>query len=282
MSPHKVVRFRPRLIRLQFGLRAYLVVVSVFCVWLAFHVRAYDRQKHAVELIQKYGGWIRYSYEVKDGKYDPNSKPWVATFARQLLGDDFFYPVVEVNFVYSEDSGKRSDNANVQAAPLECLADLPKLTGLFLHNTQANDTNLKHVAKLNRLERFFAWDAKDVTDIGVQHLRSLRNLTYVHISDSQITDLSLSVLAGLPKLEGLSLQFNRFTDAGVVQLRNLKHLKSLWVCGKQNRTNDITDASVEFLLQLPDLSSVGVQNTKVTSEFSSKLTSKFPKCIVSR
>ena len=243
-------------------------------------MQAYNRQKHAVELIQKYGGWVRYSYQLKDGKYVPNAKPWFPTFARQQLGDDFFYPVVEVNFVYSDDSGQRMDNGNVQEAPLQCLEALPKLTGLYLRGTQTNDTNLEHIAGLNCLERFYAWDATNVTDIGVQHFRSLRNLKIVHTSDSQITDRSLSVLAKLPKLEVLSLQGNRFTDKGVGQLKNLNLLKSLWICGRQHRINDISDASLEFLLQLPDFSLLGVQNTKVTPAFSKKLTTKFPKCKV--
>jgi hypothetical protein len=107
-------------------------------------------------------------------------------------------------------------------------------------------------------------------------------LNYVHISDSQITDESLRLLSELPNLEGLSLQFNRFTNQGVGHLQRLRRLKSLWLCGKRDRPNDIGDGSLEFLFELSGFSSLGVQNTKVTPEFANRLTSRFPKCSIAK
>lgn len=270
----------------QFGLRFFLVVLTVSCVWLGYQVEGARRQRRAVEAIRAHGGWVRYSYEMKEDDYDRKGASWVPSAVRGVLGeefsDNFFHPVVYVSFVYSDDAGTRADNANLKPAPLEVLADLPRVKMVLLKETQANDEKLKDLAKLTSLQWLYIWDAAAVTDEGVAHLRSLKNLRMLHLSDSQITDKSLEVLAQLPKLERLSLQFNRFSDAGVKRLEALRNLKDLWVCGKEDRPNKISDASLEFLLALPNFETLGVQNTKVTAEFGNRLKAKFPTCGVSR
>src|SRR5690606_32293988 len=160
--------------------------------------------KDVVEAVSDYGGWVRYSYQVdEDLTYDPKGRSWVPAWALERVGPDFFHPVVQVNFVYSEDSGTREEHANNAPAPLDRVADLSTLRGLYLQGPQANDTNLAEVAKLKRLERLMIWDATDVTDEGTAHLGSLRHLTYIHLTESKITDKSLATFSHMPQLEGL-------------------------------------------------------------------------------
>ena len=269
-------------LRFRYGLRAFLLIVTVLAVWIGIHVRRTEQQRQAVSAIDQYGGWVRYSYQLVNGNFDPNRESWVPASVRRVLGNDFFHSVVEVNLVYSDDSGKRHDNSNVTLAPLEILTDLPNLTGLFLQERQANDANLKHVAGLKHLRKLYIWDACEVSDEGISHLLGMRNLNYVHISESLITDKSLEIFATLPKLEGLSLQFNSFTDSGVQKLHSLKNLRTLWICGKEGQKNDVSDESLEFLLQLPGFDSLGVQNTNVTSDFANQLVAKHPTCSVTQ
>ena len=230
--------------------------------------------------IRNYGGWVHYDYQLAGHKFDPQRRSWVPDWMQTQLGDDMFHKVVEVNLCYGDGVGGRLDNTNLSEAPLECLPAFPQLKMLLLHRTQASDNNLKYVGSLGQLERIYIWDAANLTDAGAAHLAGLKNLTYLHISDSQITDASLKVFANLPKLEGLSLQFNRFSDEGVRELHKLKHLKSLWVCGRQDRPNDISDGSLAFLFDLPAIKDIGVQYTNVTLQFSERLKAKFPGCSV--
>lgn len=273
-----------RFIPWQFGLRTFLVVLTVACIWLAYQVEGARRQRRAVETIRAHGGWVRYRYEMKEDDYDPKGASWAPSALRRLLGeefsDHFFHSVVYVSFVYSDDSGTRLDNGNLRPAPLECLGDLPSVKMVLLKETQTNDENLKHLSRCRRLEWLYIWDAAEVTDEGVAHLRSLTHLKAIHLSDSQISDKSLEMFAELPRLESLSLQYNRFSDAGVGRLQKLRHLRTLWVCGKSERPNDISDASLGFLLDLPNFEELGVQNTKVTKAFSDRLRAKIPKCKV--
>lgn len=273
---------RFRFPRPRFTLRVFLLVVTGVAVWLGLHIRATDQQRNAVRTLRDFGGWVRYDFQFKDEDFDPKAESWVPDEILERFGVDFFHPVEEVNLVYTEDLGGRMNNDNTQAAPLECLSGLPKLTRLYMHEGQANDKNMAHIAALSRLERFYVWDARHVSDEGVEHLKSLKELTHIHLSDSRITDKSLRLLSRLPNLEKLTLQFNRFTDEGVRELATLRKLKSLWVCGKAGQPNPITNESLEFLFELPDLERLGVQRTKVTSSFERRLRKKFPKCRIAR
>ena len=69
----------------------------------------------------------------------------------------------------------------------------------------------------------------------------------------------------MSQLEGLSLQFNAFSDAGVSKLSDLHNLTSLYVCGAQGHRNPITNGSLVLLSRLPKLTGLGVQNTEVTA-----------------
>ena len=276
-EPNQRSRWRPRL---RFSLRAFLLLVAVFCAWLGYHVHLAHRQQAAVAAFRDFGGWVKYDYQFVDGNFDGQQESWVPAPLLELAGVDCFHAVVEINLVYDNVNNARLDNDNVTAAPLEHLAGVPKLTGLYLHGTQATDENLAHLRHATRLEKFFAWDAAALTDEGTAHLARLRSLTYIHINDGKLTDQSLKRFAELPNLEGLSLQFNRFSDDGVQELSKLEHLESLWVCGKLERPNDISDESLEFLLELANLKSLGVQNTEVSTEFIDRITAKFPGCSV--
>lgn len=271
-----------RLPLVRFSLRTLLVGVTAVAVWLGWYLHSAERQHAAVATIRQYGGWVHYDYQLVGSTFDPQGKSWVPDWMKTQLGDDMFHNVVEVNLCYNDDHSDRADNANLTEAPLECLSAFGQLKTLLLHRTQASDSNLKYVGGLTQLERIYIWDATTLTDAGAAHLAGLNNLTYLHLSDSQITDRSLRMLADLPKLEGLSLQFNRFTDKGVSELHKLKNLRDLWVCGRADRPNDITDASLEFVLKLPEFNQLGVQRTKVSPEFIQRVTDQFPKCYISR
>jgi Leucine-rich repeat (LRR) protein len=53
----------------------------------------------------------------------------------------------------------------------------------------------------------------------MKEVAELENLTYLDLSDTQITDVGLKELAVLKKLTGLSLFGTRITKAGVDELQ---------------------------------------------------------------
>ena len=94
------------------------------------------------------------------------------------------------------------------------------------------------------------WDAIKLTDIGISHLAGLPRLQKVHISNGLIGDGSLAVFAKMPSIQELSLQGNNFSDAGLKHLAGMTQLRSLWV-GMSKLP--ITDAGVRHLAGLTSL-----------------------------
>jgi len=253
----------------RFRLRTLLLAFTAVSVWLGFHAHSTRIQRQSVASIVKYGGWIRYDFQFPTGEFsykgfDPKARSLVPSWLLDRIGVDFFHDVVQVSLNYSEDSGKREENHNSSDDALQYLHGFPDLRVLLLSDTQASDTSMRHLADLNNLEYLFMWDVTNVTDAGVAHLRDLKKLRYIHLSKSQITDKSLAVFSKLPNVEGLSLQFNHFTDEGLDHVSRLKQLTSLWVCGEANRKNRITDAGLTRVESLKNLTQLGIQNTEVT------------------
>lgn len=250
---------------LQFSLRTFLVLLTVFGVWLGLHVRSARKQKESVEAIRRLGGWYYYDFQKYDsatGKADLQAKSWAPSWLLTYLGDDFFHDVVMVNMVYNEDTGKRLDNQRVKDEVLPYLEGVPHLTHLFLHKGQASDPGMKYVGSLKDLRVLMMWDAAALTDAGVSRLGGLSNLGSLHINDSQIGDESLRVLATLPRIEKLSLQGNRITDAGLAHLRSKSELKSLHV----GWGTEISDAGLAHLAGLAKLEVLDLQKSQVTSK----------------
>jgi hypothetical protein len=267
----------------RFRLRTLLLAVTVVSVLLGLHVHSTERQRRSVLAIQQYGGWVRYGFQFPTGKYssrdfDPKACSIIPQWLLDRLGVDFFHDVVQVSLNYTEDTGKREENHNKSDDALQYLEGFPNLRVLLLDDTQASDASLQHLAKLKNLEYLFMWDVTNVTDAGVARLQGLKNLRYVHLTKSQITDKSLAIFAQLPKIDGLSLQFNNFTDEGLEHIAPLVQLKSLWVCGRKDRPNKITDTSLKHLENLTQLTELGIQNTQVTRSGVASFLRAVPSC----
>ncbi len=270
-------RFRPR-----FSLRTFLVVVTIFCVWLGWHIHGTRRQREAVRVIGSYGGHCVYDYEG-----DFNRQSWVPGPVLELLGRDFFHSVVRVHCTLHESVERRRDILSPLTAEI---ARLPKVTDLFfLARYDIDDDDLRHLGRLTRLEKLGIENAAEVTDEGVAHLSRLRNLKILFLRNSafsnhnlrgQLGDRSLEVISRLPELREVHV-WGTFTDAGVSHLSRLKHLRVLTLAHwAPDHQNEITDQSLEFLLKLPAMDRLNLEQTKATPEFLGKLMDKFRKCVV--
>ena len=258
------VEKKPRINWRSFSIRTLLLVMTVFGIWLGLRVEAARRQKRAVEEITKLGGWVRYDYQFdSDGEELPEGQSWVPEWILKRTGEDLFHHVVEVNMVYHEEAGRRSDNTNETDAIKHQLPALPRLRRLLLHDDQTTDDLLKAVSKLRYLEELYCWRGLLVTDAGVAHLRNLPRLRFVHLSNAGITDESLRTFGSMKQVEELSLQMNPFTDAGLAHLSEHDQLTSLAV--DLGNTN-ITDAGLKHLESLDRLEMLSIQQTHATPE----------------
>jgi internalin A len=148
------------------------------------------------------------------------------------------------------------------AAPVEDWGSLVqdvsqnRVPGLAL--SSANDSDLRHLADLDRLE-FLALEGAPITDASLAHLKGLTRLWGLNLRSTKITGPGLEHLKGLTGLQFLSLMNTPVTDAGLQYLKELRGLRqvSLW-------NTQITDAGLVHLKGLTGLQALTLNNTKIT------------------
>jgi hypothetical protein len=263
---------------MRFSLRTLLIGITLLGIGLGFEVSAARKQASAVAEIKKLGGWVLYDFEfdpqVPGTSRKPNGRSWVPQWVLAHTGLDLFHTVVAVNMVYNlSPRGGRQDNSHVTDEVKGIFEGVPRLRQILLKNSQATDDCLSAIGRLPRLERLYCWDARQVTDAGVAHIRKLPNLKYVHLSQSQITDESLRIFGDMLQMEGLSLQQNAFTDRGLAHLTKLNHLKDLWI---DMGPTDITDEGLAYLEKLQALEVLAINDTHATLEGVDKLKRAIP------
>ena len=96
-------------------------------------------------------------------------------------------------------------------------ADLRLELGRFGHGYVAGSyTNAQNVATLSRVISVLN---TNVTDEGLKHLKNLKNLRILMLSDTQVTDAGLEHLKQLPNLREVHLDGTPTTAAGREKLR---------------------------------------------------------------
>ena len=90
-------------------------------------------------------------------------------------------------------------------------------------------------------------------------LKRLSNLRWLDLSNAGITDAALEHVAGLARLETLSLRFTPITDEGVRQLESSARLK--WLDLTNTR---VTDDSLPRLAMLVQLERLKLRGTRVS------------------
>ncbi len=255
----------------RFSLRTLLIVVLLLSLplgWFALKMREAEKQRKAVEAIEKAGGTVWYDYqEDESGMLMAELEPPAPTWLRELVGEDFFSDVIVVSFV---------DAPEVGNAALEHFKVLTRLKWLLLYGTQVTDVGLENLSGLAELESLNI-DAAHVTDEGLKYLTGLTNLHDLNISRTRITDEGLEYLKGMPSLEFLSLSETQLTNAGCLHLKWLINLRVLDLGGTQ-----VTDEGLEHIKKLIELEYLDLCDTHVTKEGIEELEKALPNCEIHR
>ena len=136
----------------------------------------------------------------------------------------------------------------VSVAPLSGATALLQVQCTNLAQT-FGDAELARLAPLGRQVTWLSIGGTRVTDVGLAVLERFANLTRLDLSRTHVTDTGLQHLAGLTRLEYLNLYGSDVTDAGLAQLGGLAALRNLYAW----RTG-VTPAGAERLrARLPKL-----------------------------
>ena len=127
--------------------------------------------------------------------------------------------------------------------------DPDQITELYLCQTNVNNSSLKHVARLNGLQVLsISHTYENISDLGIFHIKILKNLRKLCINATDICDISLSYLRDLNKIEVLSIGATKITDEGLKYLYDLTSLKEIsFTTAYSARKNFISEEGIRLL-----------------------------------
>ncbi len=149
----------------SFSLKTFLVLVTLFCVLMAFLgslVFRVNKQKEAVQWVQDYRGIVYYDFEwdPEDGRIDEAKLPG-PDWLRELIGLDYLADVVVVEFW---------DNGT-QVSDLKPLRKLPQLYFDTLFAQKLQGPNVHHIVR--RIERAGSRQVRKRSNLRAQISRNL-------------------------------------------------------------------------------------------------------------
>ena len=219
-APDKPAPPKRRWFRLQFSLRALLLLMTLVCIVCGAWLNRAIRQRTAVRRFYELTAarddsypsgesavTMTYRYRGKNEYYKPIVPKWQHPL-RDALGEEAFGEVTGVQLMRTA----------VTDDDLRLLAAVPTIEYVNLNSTQVTDAGLVHLRacpKLNMLQ----CDATPITDAGIAELTRHQNLASLSLSGTKITDAGLEHLAKLPKLKELWLRNTAITDAGYKKLQ---------------------------------------------------------------
>lgn len=127
--------------------------------------------------------------------------------------------------------------------------------------TRINPSNEKGLAKLNGLKnlRLLGLMNTSMTDLGLETLKDLPELTQLNLQVTGITNAGLKSVARFRALEWLGLSHVPLSDKGVAELTGLTNLTSLSL-----QHTKIGDDGLKHIAKLKKLNYLNIGNTQVT------------------
>jgi Leucine-rich repeat (LRR) protein len=126
------------------------------------------------------------------------------------------------------------NNCTINAEHLQYIAGFTTLTQLALGGnrfgttkTSVTDASLVHLKGLVNLTELSLKYAYPLTGEGLKHLKGLKKLQWLDVSNTPITDGALIHLRELTNLQGLNLEGTNITDAAVKHLTGLTQLQKM-------------------------------------------------------
>ena len=131
--------------RFQYGIRSLLlltVIIAILCSWFTVKMEQARRQREAVAAIGQIGGQVIYDSPVQRRIHNRPIGLSTPKWLRNIMGQDFFDDVQEVDFNYSQ----------VSDTVLVNVEGLQKMKWISLYNNQVTDKMLIHFYGLKNLE----------------------------------------------------------------------------------------------------------------------------------
>ncbi len=160
------------------------------------------------------------------------------------------------------------DAAGVSDAGMKHLRSLKSLKRIHVNGSQIRDEALTVFGTLGKLEEL-SLQGNNFTDAGFQHLTELEHLKtlWVGMNQTPLTNAATASIGKLVQLEQLDLQDFQLTDEGIQNLAALKQLRSFFFEGRSaTEKPTVTDASLDVLLSMKNLTRLYIQEARLSEE----------------
>jgi hypothetical protein len=187
--------------------------MTLLGIWLGIKVNQARRQKAAVDKLTALGAQINYEHQrVPSGYFDNRVELNVPEWARELCGDDFFQTVRGVTFAGRVNADRtQTVPYEVTDEDLRCLADLPDLQHLSVVDGPITDLGLSHLSHPEQLVEVSLWDT-NIGDDFVRRLKGATRLEGLSINNSRVTDAAFADMPPYPSLKALRLRDTQTGD----------------------------------------------------------------------
>lgn len=235
-------RWRPR-----FSLRALLLLITVLCLLLGYHVPRARQQRFAVAALLEAGAVVVYDWGGSKGRQQAmtfQSAAPAPAWLRKLIGDEYFQEVFMVEWSIHSPvrTGAFADLAELPELkmlvitgagnpPLDTLPSMINLEHLSIKGCQITDTTLQQIGRQWSLNDLTLEITGPVTAQGMECLAEPQRLRTLDLSHSAIGDELLPAIGRLPALQSLTLDFTDITDAGVAHLHSIRALSKFSAVG---------------------------------------------------
>lgn len=266
---------KPRRRWLRISLGGLMLAITVLCLLLGWQADRVARQRHAVEMIERLGGYVTYEPRWSE------SPGWL----REKLGEDWFSTVASVALDQSSKPLSEGDcrqlanlthlkrlslRSRVTDEQLRDIARLTTLETLSCDGRQISDQGLKTLSRLRNLHELEISNSGErdtpFSKSGLQHLVALDKLRSLALGDANVSDADLDVLAPLSQIEEFSIDFPEGTLAALEWLHKWPRCRVLVLSGV-----DVTDDGWEVLASCTALGGLWFTKAKLSEEGLSKL-----------
>jgi hypothetical protein len=210
---------------LRFSLRGAMLLMLLAALLLAWKVNQVSAKRRAVAEIERVGGQVVFF------------EPWGPVWLHQLIGEDYFADVQEVELLEKDGTDVRRIRVGpVTDEHLASIGRFPRVSVVKVGGSQITDEGIRQLVS-----------AKSITDLTVTGMN-----TRTGDEPSKITDEGVLHLTTLPRLEKLTFGFG---EAGLKNFARLSTLVDLWVS-----VPTLGDGGIDPIFELENLKDLRVSS----------------------
>ena len=201
-----------------------------------YHMPPKGKNQLSEEEIALVEWWIaegaNFDKKVKDLKQNEKVKPFFAALSGGDTGSEKAIPSIPDVPKESISAASNSDIENLKklnALVMSVSSESPYLMANFVNAPDFNDANASSISALGKNLVWLRLGSTKITDKALVEVAKLPNLSRLNLEHTAITDDGLAQLSGLKNLQYLNLFDTKVSDKGLMALAKCTNLRNLYL-----------------------------------------------------